>query len=31
VGSLEIIKGFTTVEQALELAQRMQLAIAEIL
>jgi len=31
VGSFEIIKGFTTVEQALELAQRMQLAIAEIL
>jgi hypothetical protein len=31
VGSFEIIKGFTTVEQAIELAQRMQLAIAEIL
>jgi hypothetical protein len=31
VGSFEIIKGFTTEQQALELAQRMQLAIAEIL
>jgi hypothetical protein len=31
VGSLEIIKGFTTVDQALKLAQRMQLSIAEIL
>ena len=31
VGTFEIIKGFTTVQQAIELAQRMQLAIAEIL
>ena len=31
VGSFEIIKGFTTEQQAIDLAQRMQLAIAEIL
>jgi hypothetical protein len=31
VGSFEIIQGFTTVEQSLELSQRMQLAIAAIL